>query len=508
MGFEKQVKPKWTPMSHLECIRKIAGGCLLISLFYVAGCVKEYPLANTRSPESPTPSVVKMNQKTQAMPTPVSQEEATAAIKPVEEAVEAARPEALATETAPEIPVPELREPPQGQLYNPFHLKPIEARPPYKKEEMIPVSPKILEDKTIKTKMPQAVADLAAKSKMYHSIHLPVNKGDSCTLGGKCHKQMTKRKYVHAPVAAGACMVCHANMSKDPPFGLVSTGVDLCWGCHKNQKISVINSKYLHKTLKHEGCISCHDSHGSDTSKYDLKKDELALCIDCHKEKTKKVIKYIENSKVVHKPVAERRCAGCHSPHASNFNKLLKAGPDDTVLCFSCHKKMEERAERASYKHGPIRKKLCRPCHEPHAGRFVKDLKYNFGKQFYNSFNLEVYSLCFKCHKETVVLEKRTTNLTNFRNGDRNLHFLHVNRKKGRTCLSCHEVHMGSQMRHIRKSTPFGRWEIPINFTCTLTGGKCLASCHVAKEYDRKNPVKLLIDEEEKKSVVGKKSTR
>ena len=497
MGFEKQIKPKWTLVSQLECFRIIAVGCLLIPLFYVAGCVKTYPLANTTSPESPAPSIAKMNQKTLAIQTPASQEEAVAA----------AKPEAPATKTAPEIAVPERGENPPEQWYHLFHLKSIEATPLNKKEEKTPVTPKILEDKTIKTKMPQVVADLAAKSKMYHSVHSPIKKGASCTTA-KCHYQMTKRKYTHAPVAAGACLVCHANMSKDPPFGLVSTGVDLCWGCHKNQKIAVINSKYLHKTLKNEGCISCHDSHGSDTTKYALKKNELALCIDCHREKTQKVIKYIENARIVHKPVAEGRCADCHSPHASNFKKLLKEGPDDTALCFSCHKKMKERAIRASYKHGPIQKKSCRPCHEPHAGRFVKDLKYNFGKNFYNSFDVKVYSLCFQCHKETVVLDKRTTYLTNFRNGDRNLHFLHVNRKKGRTCLSCHEVHMGSQMRHIRKSTPFGRWEIPIHFTRTPTGGKCSASCHVAKEYDRKNPVKLLIDKEEEKPIVGKQSAR
>lgn len=65
---------------------------------------------------------------------------------------------------------------------------------------------------------------------------------------------------------------------------------------------------------------------------------------------------------------------------------------------------------------------------------------------------------------------------------------------------------MGSQMRHIRKSTPFGKWEIPINFTRTSTGGKCSANCHVPKEYDREEPVKLLIDEEEEKLVVGEKA--
>ncbi len=316
---------------------------------------------------------------------------------------------------------------------------------------------------------------------------------------------MAKVRYVHAPVATGACLICHTNIKDDPPFGLVSTGVDLCWRCHKNQKLLIGQSKYLHKIVKDEGCIGCHDSHSSKTTKFLLNKDELTLCVDCHKKKSEKVMEQIASATVVHKPVAEGRCAGCHAPHASNYNKLLKGGPKDVALCFSCHTKMAQETKNAVYKHGPVQQGMCSTCHEPHAGYVAKNLKYNFDKKFYNPFDLKVYSLCFKCHKETVVLDERTTFLTNFRNGDRNLHFLHVNRQKGRTCVACHAVHMGSQKRHIRNLTPFGTWEIPINFTLTPTGGKCSANCHIPKEYDRENPVKLLIDEEEKELEVVKK---
>jgi len=165
---------------------------------------------------------------------------------------------------------------------------------------------------------------------------------------------MVKVRYVHAPVATGACLICHTNIKKDPPFGLVSTGVDLCWRCHKNQKLLIGQSKYLHKIVKDEGCIGCHDSHGSKTTKFLLNKDELTLCVDCHKKKTEKVMEQIASATVVHKPVAEGRCAGCHAPHASNYNKLLKGGPKDVALCFSCHKKMEQQTKNALYKHGPV----------------------------------------------------------------------------------------------------------------------------------------------------------
>jgi len=476
-------RPKTIPSWH-NYFGKPAGAILILSLTCLAGCARDFPMS-----ESPLQERT-MDQQAEAGQSAVDVEvtQAQLVVDTISD---------LPQSTVAEIvPVYQKADIPGDQS---FHLKVIEA-PEQKESVMVPVSPRILDNKSIETQMPRVVADLAAKSKMYHAVHSPIKKGESC-ISANCHQSMTQTRYAHAPIATGDCLVCHARIKEDPPFGLVDNGVDLCWGCHKDQKEAVTHSNYLHKIVKNEGCIGCHDSHGSNTTKYLLKKDELTLCMDCHRKETKKVMSYIETSRVVHKPVAEGRCAGCHAPHSSNFKKLLKEGPDDLALCFSCHIDMAEQAKQASYKHGPIQEGLCTPCHEPHAGYFAKDLKFNFDKKFYNTFDLEVYSLCFKCHKETVVLDKRTEYLTNFRNGDRNLHYLHVNRQKGRTCLACHEVHMGSQIRHIRKSTPFGRWEIPIVFQATPTGGKCSANCHVPKEYDRENPVELLIDREEQKEM-------
>jgi predicted CXXCH cytochrome family protein len=165
---------------------------------------------------------------------------------------------------------------------------------------------------------------------------------------------------------------------------------------------------------------------------------------------------------------------------------------------------MGANIKKAAFKHGPVQDGLCNACHKPHVSPNVKMLKYFYVKKFYNPFDPEVYSLCFKCHKESVVLNKRTATLTNFRNGDRNLHFLHVNREKGRTCLACHEIHAGSQERKIRLSTPFGDWNIPIKYTRSATGGTCAASCHVEKRYDRNRPVRLEIDAEELAEVKAK----
>ena len=110
--------------------------------------------------------------------------------------------------------------------------------------------------------------------------------------------------------------------------------------------------------------------------------------------------------------------------------------------------------------------------------------------QFYAPFHVEDYALCFSCHSQDLVLTKETSNLTDFRNGDLNLHYLHVNKpQRGRTCRSCHATHASNLPKHIRESVPFGTWSLPIEFKKTQTGGSCAPGCHLPKKYDRNDPV-------------------
>jgi len=76
-----------------------------------------------------------------------------------------------------------------------------------------------------------------------------------------------------------------------------------------------------------------------------------------------------------------------------------------------------------------------------------------------------------------------TDEATGFRNGERNLHWVHVNKKtKGRTCRTCHEVHASKRPRLVAESVPFGKrgWRLPLNFEKTETGGSCQPGCHRA----------------------------
>lgn len=82
--------------------------------------------------------------------------------------------------------------------------------------------------------------------------------------------------------------------------------------------------------------------------------------------------------------------------------------------------------------------------------------------------------------------------LTNFRDGDLNLHYLHVNRdKKGRSCRTCHEIHGSDLPAHVATSVPFegSGWPLPIGFKKTPSGGSCAPGCHKPYGYDRVEPI-------------------
>ncbi len=84
---------------------------------------------------------------------------------------------------------------------------------------------------------------------------------------------------------------------------------------------------------------------------------------------------------------------------------------------------------------------------------------------------------------------EQTTTLTNFRDGSRNLHYVHVhNTDRGRTCRACHEVHAAKQPHRIREGVPYGTagWVLKINYTKTPTGGTCTKTCHETKTYVNK----------------------
>jgi predicted CXXCH cytochrome family protein len=219
------------------------------------------------------------------------------------------------------------------------------------------------------------------------------------------------------------------------------------------------------------------------------------LCFKCHAD----VEKQMADVKSPHGAVLSgHRCANCHDPHAEGRPYLLR--DELRNLCLHCHDKplkafdgrtipdMRSAVRDRKSLHGPVQGGQCNACHEVHGSSNVKLLKKYFPPQFYQAFDLANYALCFECHSKAIVLEKETSTLTNFRDGTRNLHYVHVNRpEKGRTCRTCHEIHGSSLPRHIANAVPFegGGWSMPIRFEETSDGGRCSPGCHKPFAYSR-----------------------
>jgi DmsE family decaheme c-type cytochrome len=329
--------------------------------------------------------------------------------------------------------------------------------------------------------------------------HTPVNEG-SCTnchdphqsshrfqLSGPtsemcyaCHDKATfTGTHVHGPVAEGDCNACHNPHASGFPQQLRSEPTEICFECHTDRD-DIQQFRDSHAPVK-EKCTNCHEPHRSE-ARYLLHEQSPGLCFGCHEE-------LAANNSVTnpHDPFMNGTCDDCHNVHGSAQPKLLHEPL--TQVCFECHDDMEEYMVAQTYKHGPIQDNDCVACHNPHGSDYNRILRKYFPKDFYVAYAEENYAICFECHNRQIALEPETETLTDFRNGKRNLHYLHVNKQeKGRSCRACHQVHASNQKKHIRVSVPYGsmKWELPVNFTQNDNGGSCQVGCHSPKEYSRR----------------------
>ncbi|MEJ2702835.1 MAG: cytochrome c3 family protein [Sedimentisphaerales bacterium] len=318
---------------------------------------------------------------------------------------------------------------------------------------------------------------------------------DTNALCANCHETTEGMAFLHGPVAAGECTICHDAHSSDHKYLLAREGAELCFSCHVVTQTELKKYDFVHEPAKND-CLGCHDPHGGNDPKL-VKNAAPQLCYSCHED----IQNVAENSKYKHKVVSDPGgCLNCHTPHASTVQFLLKK--DAMSLCTACHDKPIKMADDETlpsitdeikdkkYLHGPVADNDCSGCHIAHGSEHFRLLAKEYPPQFYAPFSKENYALCFGCHPETVVLTKETSDLTDFRNGTLNLHYVHVNKPdRGRTCRSCHATHASNLPKHIRASVPYGVWDLPINFEKTPTGGKCAPGCHLPYTYDRQSPV-------------------
>lgn len=332
-------------------------------------------------------------------------------------------------------------------------------------------------------------------------VHGPVRNGDctSChdphgsgrqfflresysSLCSSCHnlKRLFSGEFVHQPVRDGNCGLCHDPHASNYASRLTDVGANLCVICHE-EMVEGMTMDFVHAPLVKTGCSDCHDAHSGE-SRTRLKTSPEKICFNCHEEKKNEISQYMRR----HEPAEKGQCVSCHSAHFSD-NKYLLLDKVDT-LCFSCHKD-SSTWKKKRFQHGPLVQGNCSACHNPHGSDNPYILRQSFPLEFYSAYEKGEYDLCFNCHKEALVTTEKTVTITNFRNGDINLHMLHVNQKKGRTCRACHDVHASDQEDHMREEFRFGSASVPVEYIKTQTGGRCIVGCHRERGYDRSRMV-------------------
>lgn len=258
-----------------------------------------------------------------------------------------------------------------------------------------------------------------------------------------------------------------------------------CMDCHSD----IMQQEFKHAVVDKKGCNQCHKptwkEHPGKKKGFELREKMPQLCVGCHDG--------IIDHKNVHSPAAGGNCTACHSPHSSPFDKLLVT--DRKKLCLDCHNKpltagnrpvknISQMLRKKKYTHTALNGG-CLPCHLPHGSDYPDFLNAAFPKGNYTTAATDSFDLCFQCHDSDLLEKELTTTATNFRNGDKNLHFIHMNGSKARSCMDCHDAHAADNPYLIADKVPFGKWELPIKFMVQDSGGTCQPGCHSLRKYVR-----------------------
>jgi predicted CXXCH cytochrome family protein len=214
-------------------------------------------------------------------------------------------------------------------------------------------------------------------------------------------------------------------------------------------------------------------------------------CLECHDD--------LLRGKVIH-AAASGSCGNCHKTDLKEHTEvdakgldLLSTGKD---LCLKCHNQdtradgsktenIQELLKSASTIHAPVRDDGCVVCHKPHGSENNYLLISSFPRGIYAPAVPDSFALCWECHDGELLTAPATTGATNFRDGDRNLHFVHMNGKGSRSCVMCHNVHASSGEHLIETKVRFGQWMLPVNYVSSENGGSCFPGCHTKQSYTR-----------------------
>jgi predicted CXXCH cytochrome family protein len=300
-------------------------------------------------------------------------------------------------------------------------------------------------------------------------------------------------KMEHLPFEMEECSSCHAAGEGERPGPVKDKTDKLCFECHDGVEKELSGAEVEHAGYV-AACVDCHNPHNANQPAL-LHAPSRSQCLSCH-EDTADALKAV---KVEHGAMAgDMACITCHSPHASANAALLRA--DVKTVCLVCHsqpgfadhhgKPLQVIGDLLArpVQHKPINEQGCAECHDAHGSEHRRILRAPYTDSFYARWSKDNFGLCLKCHDAALVDAKTTRTATGFRDGDRNLHALHVDRgERGRSCRACHETHASNKPKLVADDVAFGShgWRLELNFEQTATGGSCAKTCHTFRSYDR-----------------------
>ncbi len=116
--------------------------------------------------------------------------------------------------------------------------------------------------------------------------------------------------FYHSPYYKQQCNACHDPSARSK---IIQPQPGVCYQCHENDQQKYT---YTHGPVAGGYCTECHSPHLSQYSKL-LTRTGKALCTECHDES------YIMKTQA-HKEIDESVCTDCHSPHGSVRKFLLR----------------------------------------------------------------------------------------------------------------------------------------------------------------------------------------
>ena len=169
------------------------------------------------------------------------------------------------------------------------------------------------------------------------------------------------------PAARQGCESCHGPgeaHASDPgsvmPIQLTRVSATVangqCQTCHNRGDHALWDgSQHENRNVK---CIDCHSVHASEGPKLMKAKTQQITCAKCHQTVTNK------QQRFNHMPVREGKmeCSSCHNVHGSVNIKLLRVGTTVDQSCTSCH---TEKRGPFLWEHAPV-VDSCTTCHDSH----------------------------------------------------------------------------------------------------------------------------------------------